>query len=268
MKVKLPNGEIQEVEKVSYKHKLMCGSSESKEEIEKLVGNQQIKTIFTSPPYNMGAKLYRDYADNLKSEEYIKFNLNVIGLWKEKLKGFLFWNISYNKNARWEFLDIMSRIAKETGLKFLELIIWDKGTAMPIRSDKQLTRQYEDILLVSTEDIYSDIDFIEVMNNDKSAVFNKTKGVGISNYWKIPVGKSQTEIIGACFPVKLPIRAILLTTNEGDTIGEPFAGSGTVIVASELTNRHSLNMELDPVYVSACLERYENLGKRWHKIEG
>ena len=266
MKVKLQSGEILEVDKVNFKHKLMCGSSENKEEVEKLIGNDEIKTIFTSPPYNMGAELYRNYADDLKSEEYIKFNLNVINLWKNKLKGFLFWNISYNKNARWEFLEIMNRIVKETGLKFLELIVWDKGTATPINSVKQLTRQYEDLLLTSTEETYKDIEFIEILSSDKHAVFNKQKGIGISNYWRITVGKEQNEIIGACFPVKLPIRGILLTTKEGDIIGEPFAGSGTIIIASEITNRHSLNMELDPVYVSACLERYENLGKRWKKI--
>ena len=52
------------------------------------------------------------YTDNLKSKEYINFNMNVVNLWCKYLKGFLFWNISYNKNSRWEFIEIIYKIIK------------------------------------------------------------------------------------------------------------------------------------------------------------
>lgn len=122
------------------KHRLMCGDSTSKDDVEKLMKNDVAKCIFTSPPYNMSSKMYENYEDNLESRKYIDFNLNVVKLWTNYLKGFLFWNISYNKNSRWEFIEILYKIVKETGLKFMELIVWDKGHGMPITSKEMLTR--------------------------------------------------------------------------------------------------------------------------------
>lgn len=72
------------------KHRLMCGDSTSKDDVEKLMKNDVAKCIFTSPPYNMSSKMYENYEDNLESRKYIDFNLNVVKLWTNYLKGFLF----------------------------------------------------------------------------------------------------------------------------------------------------------------------------------
>lgn len=72
--------------------------------------------------------MYTKYKDNLERQEYIDFNIDVIEKFKKYLKGFIFWNISYNKNSRDAFIDIFYRIIKETGFKFLELIVWNKKT--------------------------------------------------------------------------------------------------------------------------------------------
>ena len=63
-------------------HRLMCGDSTKIEDVEKLMGGERIKCLFTSPPYNMGADLYAHYEDNKKSEEYIQFNMDVVNGWR------------------------------------------------------------------------------------------------------------------------------------------------------------------------------------------
>lgn len=133
------------------KHLVVCGDSTNKEAVGGLMKDNKARLLFTSPPYNMDGGMYETYEDNLKSEEYIDFNINTINVWKEYLFGFLFWNISYNKKSRWEFIEILYRIIKETGLKFLELIVWNKKHAMPITSKEMMTRQYEDILVVEND---------------------------------------------------------------------------------------------------------------------
>ncbi|MCQ2978223.1 MAG: site-specific DNA-methyltransferase [Clostridia bacterium] len=245
-------------------HVLMCGDSTSKEDVKKLVGDEVIKTIFSSPPYNMNKKMYNSYEDNLASEEYIKFNLDVINVYKQYLKGYLFWNISYNKNARWEFIEIMHRIIKNTGLLFLELIVWNKKKAMPIKGE-MLRRQYEDILLVADEETINDeIDLYVCTKNDSKAVFNKRVQQKLSNYWELTVdSNTQLENHKACFPVELPKRAINLTTLENEIICDPFGGSGTTLIACELLKRKCFMMELDPVYCDVIIKRWEELtGKK------
>ena len=246
-------------------HRLLCGDSTKKEDVERLMQGEAMKMIFTSPPYNMNSGMYANYEDNLKSEEYINFNLSVLNNFKHFLRGFVFWNISYNKNARWEFIEILHRIIKDTGLKFLELIVWDKGHALPITSKEGLTRQYEDILLTAdSESIEKDLELFYCGRNDKRAWFNKQTQRGITNYWRIGTNNTQLEEHLACFPVALPMKAIILMTNREDKIADSFGGSGSTLIACEKLNRKCRMMEIDPVYSEVICERWEKYtgGKR------
>lgn len=240
-------------------HKVLCGDATDPYSVIKLFGEEKAKMIFTSPPYNMDAGLYgKEYGDNKKKEEYIAFNINTVNVWKSVLKGFIFWNISYNKNARDEFIEIMYKILKETGMKFLELIVWNKKHAMPISSKAMLTRQYEDILLVGDEgSVKLDIDFYFAGTNEKKAVFNKRTGKGVSNYWEVGTNKSQQSIHLACFPVNLPAKAIELMTIHGDIVADPFMGSGTTIIACEQLGRKCYGTEMSPMFVQLIINRWE-----------
>ena len=249
-------------------HRLLCGDSTNKNDVEKLMKGDFAKCIFTSPPYNMSSKMYENYEDNLESKKYIDFNLNVVNVWINYLKGFLFWNISYNKNSRWEFIEILYKIVKETGLKFMELIVWDKGHGMPITSKEMLTRQYEDILMVGNEDAISeDMELYCLGTTDKKAYFNKKTGKGISNYWRISTGNTQLDNHKACFPLELPIKAIKLTTSIDDIVVDCFGGSGTTLIAAEKTDRKCYTMELDPVYCDVIIKRWETLTGKKAKLE-
>ena len=255
-KYKVERGEIWNLGE----HRLLYGDATVKEDVEKLMGGEKARLCFTSPPYNMAGGMYENYEDNLQSEEYINFNLKVIENVKQFLKGFIFWNISYNKNARWEFIEIIHRIIKETGLKFLELIIWDKGHALPITSKEGLTRQYEDILLVGDEEsISNDLELYFLGRNDKKAYFNKKNQKGITNYWRIGTNKVQLTNHLACFPVALPRKGIELMTDRRDIVMDLFGGSGSTLIACEQLNRKCFMMEIDPTYCSVIIERWENL---------
>lgn len=63
-------------------------------------------------------------------------------------------------------------------------------------------------------------------------------------------------------PVGLMAKAVLSMSSAGDTIYEPFAGSGSTIIACEQTDRICVSSELDPVYVDVIRKRY------WKFISG
>lgn len=240
-------------------HRLLCGDSTDIEQIKKLMNGEKADMVFTSPPYNINSKMYETYKDNLKSNEYIDFNLKVAKNIKQVLKGMLFWNISYNKNARWEFLEIANRIRKDIGFNFLELIVWNKKTALPVVSKNMLTRQYEDIFVYSNEDEYTDIELYCVLGNQKDVVFNKKTSKILTNYWEIGTNKTQLKNHLACFPVKVPGNAILLSTNETDKILDVFIGSGSTMVAAHQLNRKCYGMEIDPIYCQIIIDRMRKL---------
>lgn len=81
--------------------------------------------------------------------------------------------------------------------------------------------------------------------------------------WEFPSVQSQQMDKGfhpAAFPVELPRRCILLLTDAGGTVVDPFLGSGTTLVASEALGRLCVGVEQDPTFAAMALERATRLG--------
>jgi DNA modification methylase len=76
-------------------------------------------------------------------------------------------------------------------------------------------------------------------------------------------GKSdvENEITGhgTQKPVELMRRPILNHTKRGELVYEPFLGSGTTLIAAELTERFCYGLELDPKYVDVIIQRWQAL---------
>lgn len=60
-------------------------------------------------------------------------------------------------------------------------------------------------------------------------------------------------------PCQLPIhlleRLILMTTNEGDLVLDPFLGTGTTAIAAKRLSRHYIGIELDPLYAQVARDK-------------
>jgi DNA modification methylase len=99
---------------------------------------------------------------------------------------------------------------------------------------------------------------------------------GQSTVWQVanlnPIGAAATPenaVTGHATqkPVELFERPIRNHTRPGEAIYEPFAGSGTALIAAERTQRRCLALELDPRYVQAIIDRWQMLtGRRAVKI--
>ena len=98
---------------------------------------------------------------------------------------------------------------------------------------------------------------------------NKKTNRGITNYWKIDTNKTQIENHSACFPVKLPAKAINLVTQPNEIVVDMFGGSGSTLIACEQLNRTCYMMEIDPKYCDVIRKRYARfIGKEdeWEKV--
>ncbi len=78
----------------------------------------------------------------------------------------------------------------------------------------------------------------------------------LRSYWDDIRGTARANGHEAAFPVELPLRHLLLYTRRGELVFEPFCGSGTTMIASEILSRVCLAVELNPAYVAATLERW------------
>ena len=230
-------------------HRVMCGDSTSIDAVEKLMDGEKADMVFTSPPYNADAKagqgdifngkksvkLYSDgYADNLPTNEYVKFAASVLENCFLITDGYIFWNVSYNAKSRYEYIEqIKGR------LSFLvEQICWKKSSTIPFKGS--LMRDWEPIYIFST-------------NKQPIGVKEVT-----SNFWQVSNRGAQTDSHKACYPVELVEKGISIISANTNIIFDPFGGSGTTLIAAEKTNRNAFLMELDPKYVDVVITRWQD----------
>lgn len=123
-------------------------------------------------------------------------------------------------------------------------IAWIKKTAMPESVKNRPTNATEEIFLFAKSPNYY---------YDHQAVRQDT-GANLRNYWILgpdPNGQGHP----AAFPRELARRCILLGSKPGDTILDPFGGSGTTGIVADELERLAILVELNPEYVKAAKRR-------------
>lgn len=137
---------------------------------------------------------------------------------------------------------------QEDGWILRSKITWIKKSAMPESVKNRPTNATEEIFLLSKSAQYY---------YDSKAVREST-GANLRNYWIL-----GPDISGnghpATFPRELARRCISLGSKIGDTILDPFGGSGTTGVAAKELNRSAILIEINPKYSRFSEERIKNV---------
>ncbi len=229
-------------------HRLLCGDSTKKEDVDRLMDGATADMVFTSPPYNANATagqgdifnskssvpLYKEFEDNQTSEEYVEFAANVLSNCFDHTAGFIFWNCGYNANSKSEYIkQIQSKIDF-----LIEQVCWKKTSAIPIKGC--MRRTWEPVYVFST--------------NKKSLGLQDVH----TNLWEVNNTNSQAGNHKACFPVELPAKGMKLLPDAKKVL-DPFLGSGSTLIAAEQLNRTCYGMELSPQYCDVIVQRWETL---------
>lgn len=125
-------------------------------------------------------------------------------------------------------------------------ITWLKKAPMPESVKNRPTSATEEIfLLTKTPSYYYNPDGVRELT-----------GANLRNCWALgpdPQGKGHP----AAFPRELARRCILLGTREGDTVLDPFGGSGTTGAVAKEERRKAILIELNPQYTKLAGERIQ-----------
>lgn len=254
-------------------HKCIIGDSRKVTEVE----DSSIHLIVTSPPYwqlkDYGQKGQIGFNDTY--EDYIN-NLNLV--WKECYRvlhpgcrmviniGDQFARAVYY--GRYKIVPIRTEIIKfcETiGFDYMGAIIWQKKTTMnttggatvmgsyPYPRNGIVEIDYEFILIFKKPGKAPKVD----ANLKKKSIISKDKWKEyFSGHWYFN-GARQDEHI-AVFPVELPKRVIEMFTFKGDTVLDPFLGSGTTTVAGLITERNTIGYEINEKFVGIIKKKIHN----------
>ncbi|MBX7062172.1 MAG: site-specific DNA-methyltransferase [Pyrinomonadaceae bacterium] len=135
---------------------------------------------------------------------------------------------------------------QEDGWLLRSRITWIKKTAMPESVKNRPTNATEEIFLFAKSPSY----FYD------SNGLREPSGANLRNYWILgpePNGSGHP----AAFPTELARRCILLGSRPGDTVLDPFGGSGTTGVAASELRRQAVLIEINPEYAELAASRAE-----------
>lgn len=89
-----------------------------------------------------------------------------------------------------------------------------------------------------------------------------------STVWEIPKPLKSETGHSTQKPVECMRRPILNNSKPGDSVYEPFSGSGTTIIAAEMTGRCCFAVELNPLYVDIAVQRWQQFTGKQATLAG
>jgi len=211
------------------------------------IKNNTIDLMITSPPYWNLKNYFKK--GQIGHENYNKYLERINNVWQEtfrvlKNNGSMWINVNTRKIKKKPILipqDIINQ-CKKIGFLLKDIIIWHKSSGIPV-SKKNIVDRHEYLLWFTKTNNFK-------INNIN---FNDYKNLhfSIGQTWNInrkagSVGKDF--IHPAIYPNKLTKRIIQLCSNEGDTVLDPFLGSGTTIISALNNNRNSIGYEYAEIF--------------------
>ncbi len=231
------------------------------------IPNNSIDLIVTSPPYNVDIH-YNSLNDALSYEDYLIF----MQKWMEKCfdlsknEGRFLLNIPLDKNKggqRSVGADV-TNIAKDIGWKYHSTIVWNEGNISRrtawgswMSASAPYVIAPVELILVLYKDSWKKTGGSRKNDITRQEFMDWTNGIWTFN------GQNKKGAGGhpAAFPIELPKRCIKLFSFIGDTILDPFLGSGSTLIAASIHNRKGIGIDIDKNYCDIAIRRLKKEAK-------
>lgn len=254
-------------------------------EVMKTLPESSIDLIVTSCPYGVGIA-YDVHNDDVIFDEYVEFSENWLTQAYKILKddGRIALNIPYeinrqDKGGRIFFVSEIYQIMKKIGFKFFGIVdleedsphrskttawgSWMSPSSPYIYNPKEcviLAYKHKHIKKVKGEPqwkgVPTQIEQEDGTFKNKVVYQDEDKKEFISlvyGQWKYL--NDSKPLTKATFSMDIPTKAIKILTYKNDIVLDPFAGSGTSLVAAEILDRRWIGIELSPNYVKVAEDR-------------
>jgi DNA modification methylase len=230
-------------------HRLLCGDATNEANVRRVFGEAtEADLIWTDPPYGVA------YQTKLSTEEAVARHRRTDGL----------------EVAKDQPEDIPALLSATFGLAPLRaggafyVASPSSGDVLPIfyaalagagMAVRQQLIWVKDVFVMGRHDFHYRHEPILYGWKEGAAHFFGG-GRAQDTVWEIPRPR-RSETHPTMKPVELVARALTNSSRPGDLVYEPFAGSGSTIVAAEQTRRRCVALEIDPRYAQVAMERWE-----------
>jgi DNA modification methylase len=248
-------------------HRLLCGDSTSPQDVEKLMSGERAEMLFTSPPYS-DQRIYE--GDDVAVEHLVKF---IPAFYP--FCSYMAVNLGLKRqdNEIVEYWQDYLIEARHSGYKLLSWNIWDRSQAgmgsignasamFPIVHEWIFVfgEKRKDLTPTVPNEYAGDVrkktnrqaDGTMAVRYHETRAFSELRSVFASVMGNADQKEANHP---AMFPTELPTEYIKAMTDSGQGVCEPFAGSGTTLVACQNLNRKCYAIEISENYCAVILER-------------
>lgn len=234
------------------RHRLMCGDATSADDVAALMGGKRANLLLTDPPYGVSFKSSSGLTiqnDSIKDEDFYCFLKSAFSAAVDCLEkgaaAYIFHADTEGLNFRRAFVD--------AGFHLAGCCIWVKDSLVLGRSDYQW--QHEPVLY-------------GFLQNGKHSWYSDRKQTTIWNFAKPKKNANHPT----SKPLDLLSYPIQNSSQENAIVLDTFGGSGSTLMACELTNRICYTMELDEKYASVMCNKWQlpailRVGERSRSIQ-
>ena len=238
-------------------HRLVCGNALERDALSTLMRGDEAQMVISDPPFNVpiqghvggaGKIKHREFpmaSGEMSDPEFVEFLRSAFNRMVENSEDGAIIYIFMDWRHMWHVLD-----AGKAFDELKNLCLWDKGVG-------GMGTFYR-----------SQHEMIFVFKNGTSPHINNfglgEKGRYRTNVWKYPGantfkkgGAKDLSLHPTVKPVAMIVDAIRDCSHRKGIVLDPFAGSGTILIAAEKTGRIARAIELDPLYVDTAIERWQ-----------
>lgn len=229
---------------------VICG--DAIEQLAKLP-DESIRLIVTDPPYNLN-KNYGNNQDKLEFAEYLEFSRKWLAEAKRVLTDdgtiYVFMGMRYISY-------VYGILEQELGMAFNSWITW--FYTQGIGKIKGFSPRHDDILMFTKDPnkFVFHLDDIRVPQKFYRSV-NNMRGANPGNVWEfshVHYCNKNRKKHPTQKPEGLFERMILASSDIGDVVLDPFAGSGTALRVCQQTGRKGIGIDINPEYIAMIKER-------------
>jgi len=247
-KYTVKRGEVYQLEE----HRVMCGNSTNKKDVDHLINKSKAQLIVINPPYNVNYSSKNELLNLYDKGNHIQTPIKNHFLSEQEYIDFTkIWMINtldvlddYNSIYVFGNYESLGLIMSNERFVISNMLVWVKNSIVLGRMDYKCQHEF---ILYGWKKHHK-----WHGKNNKSTVFNFNKPL-------------SSKLHPTMKPIELLIELIHNSSKPDYIVYDPFGGSGSTLIACEQTNRKCYMMEIDPVYISVIIDRWETLTNKKHK---
>lgn len=222
-------------------HRLLCGDSTKREDVERVMGGEKAQLVYTDPPYGVnydgGTTMREKLAGDTNTDLYLPTCQMAFAYSDEKAPLYI-WHAGVKGIAA-------AAAAAAAGYEIRCELVWNKNVAQFGALSAQYKQKHEPC-------------YYCFKRGKAPRWFGPTNEVTVWDCNRASVN----EFHPTQKPVELAERALKNSSEMGDIIAEWFLGSGATLIACERLGRQCRAIEISPAYVAVALQRWSDMTKQ------